>query len=100
MDLEPSVRQSVGDPGAFQSCGNGQSIFQREMDKVVRVDGQSAVVVRWVNEPVTCVIHNILCIYAAIRADGVSPDSVNELWGIYGDDAGGGCGGYDGIKSG
>lgn len=74
-------------------------MLQREMNKFVRVDGQWAVVVRLEREPVTRTRCDVLCFYDAVGADGVFPYGVGELWGIYGDDAGGRRGRYDRIES-
>lgn len=87
MDLKARLQQRIGDPRAIQFGGKSQGISQREMDKLVCGGGQWAGVAWSIAEPVMPAICDVLCIYAAVGADGVLPDGVGELWGIYGDDA-------------
>lgn len=64
----------------FQIGGKGQSIFQCEVDKLVRIDGQWTAVVRLVTKPVTRATCDILCVYITVLVDGILPDSIGELW--------------------
>jgi len=70
------------------------------MNELVRVGRRCAVVVRLDGEPVTRTLCDILCLYLTTGADRIFPNGVGELWRIHGDDGRGGCGRYDGIKSG
>ena len=100
MDLEAGLQQSIGDLRAFRVDGKGQGIFQREVNKLVRVDGRWAVVVRLDGETVTRIRCDILCLYRAIRTNRVFTNSAGELRRIYGDDSRGGRGRHNRIKSG